>query len=85
MAGSSEARRAFAPLLAEPASIDNTDGTRLTLGDGSVVHFRQSGNAPELRCYVETDTAGRTDRLLEAMMARLGDYFERKENGHADR
>ncbi|WP_332711389.1 phosphomannomutase [Pelagibacterium mangrovi] len=85
MAGSPETRHAFAPLLAEPASIDNTDGARLALGDGSVVHFRQSGNAPELRCYVETDTAGGTDRLLEAMMARLGDYFERKENGHADR
>ncbi|MGL4474121.1 MAG: phosphomannomutase [Shewanella sp.] len=33
--------------------IDETDGLRLSLVDGSIVHFRPSGNAPELRCYAE--------------------------------
>ena len=34
-------------------SVDETDGLRITLVDGSIVHFRPSGNAPELRCYAE--------------------------------
>jgi phosphomannomutase len=35
------------------ATRDRRDGLRLTLGDGTTVHFRASGNAPELRVYVE--------------------------------
>lgn len=34
-------------------AVDETDGLRITLQSGDVVHFRPSGNAPELRCYVE--------------------------------
>ncbi|WP_351000835.1 phosphomannomutase [Shewanella sp. TB7-MNA-CIBAN-0143] len=34
-------------------SVDETDGLRITLVDDSIVHFRPSGNAPELRCYAE--------------------------------
>ncbi len=30
---------------------DMTDGMRITLRDGCIVHLRASGNAPELRCY----------------------------------
>ena len=36
-------------------SVDETDGLRITLADGSIVHLRPSGNAPELRCYAEAD------------------------------
>ncbi|WAJ28739.1 phosphomannomutase [Antarcticirhabdus aurantiaca] len=32
---------------------DTLDGVRVLFDDGSVVHYRASGNAPELRCYVE--------------------------------
>ena len=68
----SEALRAgFDPLLARPRLIDTRDGTRLTTGAGTVVHFRQSGNAPELRCYVETDGAEASEKILAAMMAKL--------------
>lgn len=34
---------------------NDIDGLRLTLNDGRIVHFRPSGNAPELRCYAEAD------------------------------
>ncbi len=34
-------------------SSDVTDGLRITLVDGRIVHMRPSGNAPELRLYVE--------------------------------
>ena len=56
-------------------AIDHTDGLRLTLTTGDVVHFRQSGNAPELRCYVETDSAEATDALLADMLAALRRHF----------
>lgn len=46
------------------ANIDNHDGVRITARNGEVVHFRASGNAPELRCYVETKAESRADELL---------------------
>ena len=36
--------------------IDQTDGVRLTLNNSYILHFRASGNAPELRIYSEADT-----------------------------
>lgn len=35
--------------------VDTTDGLRLTLSNCVIIHLRPSGNAPELRCYVESD------------------------------
>ncbi len=41
------------------ASLDETDGLRITFASGEVVHLRPSGNAPELRCYNEAATSER--------------------------
>jgi phosphomannomutase len=41
------------------------DGLRFELENGDVIHYRPSGNAPELRCYTEAATAERADALLE--------------------
>ena len=40
------------------------DGMRFELTGGDVIHYRPSGNAPELRCYTEASTAARADALL---------------------
>ena len=40
------------------------DGRRFTLVGGDVVHYRPSGNAPELRCYSESSSAERADAIL---------------------
>ena len=40
---------------AEIDEVDTTDGLRLTLTNNQIIHLRPSGNAPELRCYVEAD------------------------------
>jgi phosphomannomutase len=40
------------------------DGLRFELASGDVIHYRPSGNAPELRCYTEAGTAARADKLL---------------------
>ncbi|GDX07049.1 phosphomannomutase [Buttiauxella sp. A111] len=37
-------------------NVNTVDGLRITLENDSVIHFRPSGNAPELRCYAESDT-----------------------------
>lgn len=34
--------------------VDTTDGVRLQLNNGDIIHLRPSGNAPELRCYTES-------------------------------
>lgn len=65
------AREALHPLLTTPKSIDLTDGVRMQLNDNISVHLRQSGNAPELRAYVETSNTEQTAQLLSELMARL--------------
>lgn len=36
--------------------VDTLDGLRIVLASGNIIHFRPSGNAPELRCYAESAT-----------------------------
>lgn len=43
---------------------DITDGLRMTLSGGDVVHLRPSGNAPELRCYAEAVSPERAVELV---------------------
>jgi phosphomannomutase len=40
------------------------DGLKFTTAAGDSVHFRASGNAPELRCYVEASTPQKANDLL---------------------
>lgn len=47
------------------ATTDRTDGLRLTLASGRVVHMRPSGNAPEFRLYAEAESPGIAATLLE--------------------
>ncbi|WP_454658340.1 phosphomannomutase [Bosea beijingensis] len=51
------------------AARDRRDGLRLTLGNGATVHFRASGNAPELRVYVEAPTPKAAETLLAENLA----------------
>ncbi|MGB0833762.1 MAG: phosphomannomutase [Psychrobium sp.] len=37
------------------SSLNSTDGLRLELEDSTIIHLRPSGNAPELRCYAESE------------------------------
>ena len=46
-------------------AVSSIDGLRFELESGDVVHYRPSGNAPELRCYTEASTAARADELLD--------------------
>jgi len=53
----------FAP-VGDVQSVSSIDGLRFGLASGDTVHYRASGNAPELRCYVEGVTPERAEELL---------------------
>lgn len=53
------------------AATDRTDGLRLTLASGRVVHMRPSGNAPEFRLYAEAESPGIAATLLEQGLTAL--------------
>lgn len=68
-----EARAEFLTGLGEAEhSLDLTDGLRLHLASGGVLHIRPSGNAPELRLYVEGTDAAAAEDLLRRAMAEVG-------------
>ncbi len=56
---------AFLVPVGAPAATSDVDGLRVTLEDGRIIHFRPSGNAPEMRCYVEAETENAAKSLLE--------------------
>lgn len=58
------AKEFFAP-VGEVESVSTIDGPRFSLTSGDTVHYRASGNAPELRCYVEGVTPERARELLD--------------------
>ncbi|MEN3150338.1 phosphomannomutase [Neorhizobium sp. IRAMC:178] len=55
---------AFLAPISTVAAKSDIDGLRVALEDGRVVHFRPSGNAPEMRCYVEAGTEDEAKSLL---------------------
>ncbi len=61
----------FAP-VGTVESLSTIDGPRFVLAGGDVVHYRPSGNAPELRCYVEGATPDRAAELLAWGLAAAG-------------
>ena len=58
------AEQFFAP-VGEIAQRSDIDGLRFALVSGDTVHYRPSGNAPEMRCYVEGVTDARAAELME--------------------
>lgn len=51
--------------------MDITDGVRITLENCDIIHLRASGNAPELRCYVESASIERSEYLVTKVLASL--------------
>lgn len=67
--------RFLAPIGAV-ASVTDVDGLRVTLADGRVIHFRPSGNAPEMRCYVEAADEKAAKSLLAQGLALIGSFAQ---------
>lgn len=62
--------------LGDPVDVDETDGFRMRFAGGATVHVRPSGNAPELRVYVEDETQDRADAILSDVLARVRDHVK---------
>ncbi|WP_026619957.1 phosphomannomutase (plasmid) [Ensifer sp. WSM1721] len=69
--------------IGQVAATSDIDGLRIELTDKRIVHLRPSGNAPEMRCYVEANTEIAANELLKAGLSRLSLWNERKAPGQA--
>ncbi|WP_418358579.1 phosphomannomutase [Shewanella basaltis] len=49
----------------------SVDGLRFNLTSGDVVHLRPSGNAPEFRCYAESNTLEQAKKLVNHVLPLL--------------
>ena len=61
----------LAPDSGAVTGTNQTDGLRVSFANGDIVHLRPSGNAPELRCYAEAESAERAKRLCDACLERV--------------
>ena len=66
--GRDAAERVFGPAFGRVTALDFTDGVRVTLATGDIVHVRPSGNAPEFRVYTEAATAGEAASVNQIAM-----------------
>ncbi len=67
-----KARAAFLAALGQVEThLDLTDGLRMGLQGGGVIHLRPSGNAPELRLYIEAADKDQAQILLVEGVAQL--------------
>jgi phosphomannomutase len=57
-------RTAFLQPVGSPQAVDQQDGIRIGLDGGRTIHFRASGNAPELRCYAEAKSGAEAQDLV---------------------
>jgi phosphomannomutase len=64
----------FLSPLGQPAGINELDGLRVTLSSSNIVHLRPSGNAPEMRCYVEAGSADEAAEMLEIGLGLLREF-----------
>ncbi|QLK45114.1 phosphomannomutase [Vibrio owensii] len=53
------------------SNVDLTDGLRITLLDSTIIHLRPSGNAPELRCYAESDSFDMARQIVDNVLDRI--------------
>jgi len=73
--------------VGQVTSANDIDGLRVTLTERRTIHFRPSGNAPELRCYAEAATETAAWDLLNAGLARLRlwtNEFSKQQAAHED-
>ncbi|MGO6686100.1 phosphomannomutase [Rhizobium leguminosarum] len=71
---SDENLSAFLQPIGEVATKSDIDGLRVTLRDGGIIHFRPSGNAPEMRCYTEAGSEAAALELLNTGLNRITDW-----------
>ena len=61
----------FGGICGRVASLNRTDGLRITFANEEVIHLRPSGNAPEFRCYAEAATDERAWEITTRALAKI--------------
>jgi phosphomannomutase len=69
-----KARAKFLNGFGAVESINTTDGLRMTLDSGVILHLRPSGNAPEMRCYVEGSNMTLAKSILSEALKRIAAF-----------
>ncbi|MCU7800719.1 MAG: phosphomannomutase [gamma proteobacterium symbiont of Lucinoma myriamae] len=59
------------PLFGRIKKMNTLDGLRLTFENENIIHFRPSGNAPEFRCYSESDSIDSAKKINQIAMQGL--------------
>lgn len=67
------ARATFFADRADETSVDLTDGLRVSFTDGTIIHLRPSGNAPEFRCYAEAESTERAEALMRETLVAVAE------------
>ncbi|TMP37658.1 phosphomannomutase [Pseudoalteromonas rubra] len=64
-----------------PKVLSTLDGVRFALDAERIVHLRQSGNAPELRCYAEAPSQQQANELVDTLLSAVMQYVSRPAPG----
>ena len=65
-----EIEKMFGEICGRVASLNRTDGLRITFANEEIIHLRPSGNAPEFRCYAEAKTDERAKAITADALVR---------------
>lgn len=68
----------FLKPIGETKAITDIDGLRVALKGGRIIHFRPSGNAPEMRCYVEAENHTAATTLLRSGLSRIEEWARKR-------
>lgn len=71
LSGDEAARRRFFGPFGRVQSVDRTDGLRVSMENGDIVHLRPSGNAPEMRIYSEAATGAEAQALIAGCVKQI--------------
>jgi phosphomannomutase len=61
----------FGEICGPVATLNRTDGLRITFASEEIIHLRPSGNAPEFRCYAEAKTDERAREITASALAKI--------------
>ncbi|MDX8387750.1 MAG: phosphomannomutase [Ghiorsea sp.] len=71
------AEKLFFETFGQVLNINTIDGVRITFVSEEVIHLRPSGNAPELRCYVEAGSEQRAEQMKVSALKLMGTWVSR--------
>lgn len=74
LTNSAEKRDEFFKPFGAVADMNVIDGLRVQLDNGDIIHLRPSGNAPEMRCYVEAESIDAAETLVAKTVAAIKTY-----------